>query len=72
MGQIVMLTPFPDSSPLTKFAKDEYRDITDLTVIGTDTGLDMVTNYYQIEYHIGPIIDKAKAIEKRGGCDAWI
>ena len=72
MAKIIMLAPFPDSSPLTKFAKEEYRHVPDLFVLGTDTGLDVITSYHHIEYHLGPILDKALKIEKQGDCDAII
>jgi len=67
-----MLTPFLNTSPLTKFAENEYRHLSDLTVVGTDSGLDVVTHYHHIEHHLGPILDKAAEIEKRGDCDALI
>lgn len=72
MARIIMLAPFPDSSQLTEFARQEYCHLPDLTVLGTDTGLNVVISYYQIEYHLGPILDKALEIERRGNCDALI
>jgi allantoin racemase len=72
MARIIMLAPFPDYSQLTEFARQEYRDFPDLTVLGTDTGLDVVISYYQIEYHLGPILEKAIEIERQGNCDALI
>jgi allantoin racemase len=72
MTRIIMLAPFPDSSQLTEFARQEYCHLTDLTVLGTDTGLDVITSYHHIEYHLGPILDKALKIEKQGDCDAII
>jgi len=72
MARITMLAPFKDTSPLTQFAREEFRHLPDLTVIGLNTGIDLVIEYYQIEYHLGPIIDKAIEIEKRRDCDALI
>jgi allantoin racemase len=72
MGKIVMLTPFPDSSPLTLFSKKEFKHVTDMTVVGLDSGLEIITSYYHIEYHMGPLLDKALQIEQSGGCDALI
>jgi len=72
MTKIIMLAPFPDSSQLTEFAKQEYCHLTDLTVLGTDTGLNVMTSYYHIEYHLAPILHKAIESERRGNCDAVI
>jgi len=72
MTRVIMLAPFPNSSQLTEFARQEYCHLSDLTVLGTDAGLNMVISYYQIEYHLGPILDKALEIEKQGDCDALI
>ena len=72
MSKIIMLAPFLDSSPLTEFARKEFRHLPDLTVVGTDTGLDVVTHYHHIEHNLGPILDKAAEIEKQGDCDALI
>lgn len=72
MSSITMLAPFPESSPLTKFAQQEFRHLKDLSVVGLDAGLDVVTHYYHVEHHIGPLLDKAMEIEKEGKCDAMI
>ena len=72
MAKITMLTPWRDTSPLTQFAKEEFKHLPDLAVIGTDTGLEEVTKYYHIEYHLGPLLDKAVEVEKRGDCDVLI
>jgi len=72
MTKITMLAPFLESSPLTEFAQQEYSHLSDLTVVGTDSGLDVVTHYHHIEHNLGPVLDKAAEIEKRGDCDAMI
>jgi Asp/Glu/hydantoin racemase len=72
MTRIITLAPIPDSSQLTEFARQEYFHLTDLTVLGTDIGLNVVTSYYHIEYHLAPILDKVMKIERRGNCDALI
>jgi|GEM_PF-3324080 allantoin racemase len=72
MARIVMLEPWPDTSPLTAFAKEEFRHLGDLTITGTETGLDTVASYRDIEYHVGPLLDKAVKLEKSGDYDALI
>jgi allantoin racemase len=72
VGKIVMLAPFPDSSPLTHFAREEFKHLADMVVVGTDRGLDVITAYYHVEHHIGPVLDKAMEIEKSGDCEALI
>jgi allantoin racemase len=72
MKRIVMLAPFPDSSPLTYFAREEFKHLTDMVVVGTDTGLEEISAYYHVEHHIGPVLDKAMEIEKSGDCQALI
>jgi|TARA_B100000959_G_scaffold210853_1_gene221610 allantoin racemase len=67
-----MLTPFPTASPLTKFAQEEYGHLPDLTVVGLDRGIEMVTHYHHVERHLGAILDKADEIESDGNCDALI
>lgn len=72
MGKIVMLTPFPDSSPLTLFGREEFKHLTDMTVVGLDSGLGVITRYYHIEHHLGPLLDKAIQIDSSGEYDALI
>jgi len=72
MAKIIMLCPGKDSHPASQATKEACRNLPDLTVVGTDTGLEEVTKYYQVEYHIGFMLDKAVEIEKRHDCDAII
>jgi allantoin racemase len=67
-----MLAPFLDASPLTQFARNEFAHLEDLTVVGTDNGSEVVTEYHHIEYNIGPMLEKAKEIENAGACDVLI
>jgi allantoin racemase len=72
MANIIMLIPFADSLGMTQYGKEEFKKFSDLTVMGTDTGLDEVVHYHQLEYHIGLVLEKAAEIEKQGNCDALI
>ena len=69
---ITMLVPFPDALDMTRFSKEEFRKYPDLTVVGTDGGMDEVQSFSDLEYHIGHTLDKAAQIEEKGDCDALI
>jgi allantoin racemase len=69
---ITMLVPFPDALDMTRFSKEEFRKYPDLTVVGTDDGLDELQSFSDLEYHIGHTLDKATEIEQKGDCDALI
>lgn len=70
--KIIMLTPFPNSSVMTQFPRDEYKQFTDMTVVGTDNGIELPTNWNLLERNHGPILEKAEKIEKKGDCDVLI
>jgi Asp/Glu/hydantoin racemase len=72
MSNITMLAPFLDNSPLTQFARNEFAHLEDLRVVGTDSGSEIVTEYHHIEYNIGPMLEKAKEINRAGACDVMI
>jgi allantoin racemase len=67
-----MVLPFRDDLGMTQFAKEAFRDVPDLRVMGTDTGLDEVASFSQLEYHLGPLLDKVGEVERQGDCDALI
>jgi Asp/Glu/hydantoin racemase len=69
--KIAMLAPIPDASPLMKFAREVYGSLSDLTILGTDTGIE-VTLPQHLEYNIGPLLETAAKINKEGNCDAFI
>jgi len=72
MSHIMMIAPMTEKSAFFQFGKCVYENLTDLTIIGTESGLDDVIDYYQIEYNLGPILHKVMEIEKTGNCDALI
>jgi allantoin racemase len=67
-----MVLPFKDDLGMTQFATEAFRDVPDLRVMGTDTGLDRVESFSQLEYHLGAFLDKVGEVEKQGDCDALI
>jgi allantoin racemase len=72
MSNICMIVPFRDDLGMTQFAKEAFRDVPDLRVMGTHTGLDQVESFSQLEYHLGPFLDKVRDVENEGNCDALI
>jgi allantoin racemase len=72
MAKFIMLAPFLDKSSVIQWGREEYKHLIDLTITGLNSGLDVVTNWHDIEHQMGPLLDKAAEIKERDEFDAII
>ena len=66
MKEIVMVPPFLVSSVAVPFAKEAYRDFTDLDIVGIDEGKDPVITFSDVELNMTGLLKKIVQVEKEG------
>jgi allantoin racemase len=71
MKEIIIVFPFMHHAPVIPIMRDFYRDATDVEPVGTDTGIDPVATYSDVEFMIPGILERIVKAEK-DGCRAAI
>ena len=71
MKELIIVFPFMNHAPVIQIMRDFYRDATDVEPVGTDTGIDPVATYSDVELMIPGILQRIVKGEKEG-CRAAI
>lgn len=71
MKEIIIVFPFMHHAPVIQIMRDFYRDAADVEPVGTDTGIDPVATYSDVELMIPGILERIVRAEKEG-CRASI
>lgn len=66
MAEIAMVAPFLSSSEIVQWTKEEYKNFTDVDIVGVEKGKDPLILFSDMEFNIAGVIEKIIAVEKEG------
>jgi allantoin racemase len=66
MGNIIVVLPFIESSPLIEWGREVYRDVKEVDIVGIADGKDPLFTFSDVEYNIPGILDRVVLAEQEG------
>jgi len=66
MGNIILVLPFLESSPLIQWGKEAYRNVEEVDIVGITEGRDPLLTFSDIEFNIPGILNRIVSAEQQG------